>query len=69
MDQRLDGDWQPAVTITGQVALWEATSGAIKGGKIALVGSAILGLDLSNTYPGYTGGRRDVVRVGIAVGI
>lgn len=67
-DQRLDGRWQAAVTISGRVKLWEATAGPLEGGQLALVGSAVLGLDLSGRYARLDGGPRDVVRVGLVVG-
>lgn len=71
-DQRLTGQYRPAVTITGAVALWEAKPDkeghkTLGGAKLMLVGSAVLGLDA----PGSIGSvkTRDVVRVGIAAGI
>ncbi len=59
-DQRLDGEWGAAVQIAGHVALWRP----VKGIQSYLVGDAILGLDLT----GVTTNRRDVVRLGFAVG-
>jgi hypothetical protein len=67
-DQRLDGSWQAAVVVDGAVTLYRAREGTLKGARVALVGSAILGLDLSTYSSGLSGGRRDVVRVGVAIG-
>lgn len=55
-DQRLDGSYQPAVQLAGAIQLGERA-----GVALVLTGDAILGLD---PY----GARRDVVRIGLAVG-
>lgn len=59
-DQRLSGVWVPAVQIAGKVAL-----ATVKGVRVCLIGSAVLGLDVTGAYGPAT---RDLVRVGITVG-
>lgn len=56
-DQRLDGQWRPAVLVEGALRLHD-------GGEadVYLVGNAVLGLQWYGQAP------RDVVRVGLAVG-
>lgn len=76
-DQRLTGAFRPAVTIAGAVKLLQLKEDVLdaagnviakksRGPQMSLVGNAILGID----SPAY-GSRpaRDVVRVGVAVGI
>lgn len=58
-DQRLDGEYQLAALVSGQVALPKD----LKGVTVALRGSAILGLQ---QYPGVASAR-DVVRIGLVV--
>jgi hypothetical protein len=64
VDQRLDGLYQPAALISGQVGV----NTGLKDISVLLRGSAILGL----SPPGYggapAGGRRDVVRIGVVLG-
>ena len=69
-DERLDGTYQPAVTVKGWVALYQATTQSSwpTGSMVSLVGDAILGINVSSYYPGLTGGIHDVVRVGLCVG-
>jgi hypothetical protein len=55
-DQRLDGSYQPAVLLAGAIQLGERA-----GLALYLTGDAVLGLD-------YYAERRDVVRIGLAVG-
>jgi len=38
-------------------------------GRVALVGSAVLGLDLSRRWATLDGGRNDVVRIGVGLGL
>jgi hypothetical protein len=57
-DQRLDGSYQPAVQLAGAIQLGERA-----GIAMFLTGDAILGLDYYGSAP-----RRDVVRIGLAVG-
>ncbi len=58
-DQRLSGQWVPAVQVAGAVQLLE-----VFGGRAFLVGSAVLGLDVTGSGPD----TRDVIRVGLAIG-
>lgn len=67
-DQRLDGSYQAAVTIKGWVSLYQTEKGFLKGSMIALVGDAVLGINLSEYYPGLNGGLHDVIRVGLTAG-
>lgn len=60
-DQRLDGRWQPAVLLAGAVELYGGERAL--GAHLFLVGDASLGLAHYGNAP-----RRDVVRVGLAVG-
>jgi hypothetical protein len=62
-DQRLDGAYRPAAVIAGAVKLYEAKQGPLAGGTLQLVGEAVLGLDVYGASP-----RRDVIRIGMAVG-
>lgn len=68
-DQRLTGEYRPAMTLRGAYKLWQIKdgSGAPKAGgvQMSLVGDAILGLDAPTTGSSYG---RDVVRVGVACG-
>ena len=57
-DQRLDGQYQPAVLLAGAIQIGERA-----GVALFLTGDAILGLDYAGSAP-----RRDVVRIGLAVG-
>lgn len=63
-DQRLDGTYQLAVLISGQVAIVPPDKSPVKGVGMALEGSAILGLQ---TYAG-VGAKRDVARLGMVIG-
>lgn len=56
--------YQAAVTVRGALRL-----GDVGPGSISLLGSAVLGLDLSRRWPSLDGGRTDVVRLGVALGI
>lgn len=67
-DQRLDGTYQAAVTLKGWISLYQAEKGFLKGSMVALVGDAVLGINLSNYYPGLNGGLHDVIRVGLTAG-
>jgi len=62
-DQRLDGLWRTAVTVAGGLKLYRVDSGPLKGASMQLLGEAVLGLQVYGQ-----GARRDVVRVGVAVG-
>lgn len=68
MDQRLTGAYQPAAVVAGALRLYTVDKGALAGGSVQLHGEAILGLNLSTRWPGYDGGGRDVVRVGVSIG-
>lgn len=57
--------YQVAVTVRGSVDITSLGDH----GRVALVGSAVLGLDLSRRWSGLNGGRNDVVRLGVAVGL
>ena len=57
--------YQAAITVRGSV---DITSLGERG-RVALVGSAVLGLDLSRRWASLDGGRGDVVRLGVAVGL
>jgi hypothetical protein len=61
VDQRLDGEYRPAVLLAGAIQLYDGDR--LVGGHVYLVGDAVLGLDYYGSAP-----RRDVVRVGLAVG-
>lgn len=64
-DQRLDGAaYVPSVHVSGIVGLWSNDQGA----QVAFAGDAILGLDLSSSYPDVPVARRDVIRAGLMVG-
>lgn len=67
-DQRLDGSYQPAITVKGWVALYQAETGPWAGAMITLVGDAILGVNLSEYSTDLTGGLHDVIRAGLCVG-
>lgn len=65
LDQRLDGQYQVAMSITGMVTPFEFGSGA----DVSLYVKAILGIDASSpTRPGLTGSARDSVNVGTMLG-
>lgn len=63
-DQRLDGTYQLAALIAGQVAIVPPDKSPVKGVGMLLEGSAILGLQ---TYAGL-GAKRDVARLGLVIG-
>jgi hypothetical protein len=61
-DQRLDGTYRPAVLLAGALRLQEKA-----GVSLYLVGDAVLGIDTTlSATP--RGPRRDVVRIGLALG-
>ncbi|HKQ02664.1 MAG TPA: hypothetical protein VJ735_20265 [Actinomycetes bacterium] len=62
-DQRLDGFYRPAVEVAGALKLYRADTGPLRGGSVQLLGDAVLGIDVYGTGP-----RRDVIRIGMAVG-
>lgn len=65
-DQRFDGRFRSAVSIAGAVELYEEKGGALRGGKVSLVGRALLGLDYASARGAPA--RHDIVTVGLAVG-
>lgn len=62
--------YQPTVEVSGRVSLWTAES---RGGgatpSLSLVGTAVLGLDLTRRFSQLSAARHDSINVGIAVGI
>lgn len=63
-DQRLDGRYVPAVTVSGALDLYESDDGRLEGTSLSLVVRAVLGLDHSINAPQ----RRDIVTAGVAFG-
>jgi len=67
-DQRLTGEYRPAMTLRGAYRMWQMKDkdGKASGPQMSLVGDAILGLDAPSS-PNASG--RDVVRIGVAIGL
>jgi hypothetical protein len=63
-DQRLDGTYQLAALVSGQVAVVPPDKSPVKGVGMMLRGTAILGLQAYGTV----GAKRDVARIGLVLG-